>query len=175
MFLFVHQKDLIWRISNFTLLYLVKKNLQRFLKLLGRRGLEPNQDPKQEKSKHQKEELMGQQKPIETTIAERLNENNKEVVLISSTVPIAVKGLFLLMGYSYLHNLCVYYFSTREHAQIINPSGKVVIGVLHHVDSYLNSEAQWFDLKDVMKYEVSYTLVYIYMGYLYVKIYTCIL
>ncbi|KAI7850804.1 hypothetical protein BDC45DRAFT_538764 [Circinella umbellata] len=105
------------------------------------------------KPKHQKEELMGQQKPIETTIVERLNENNKEVVLISSTVPIVVKGLFLLMGYSYLHNLCVYYFSTRKHAQIINPSGKVVIGVLHHVDSYLNSEAQWFDLKDVMKYE----------------------
>ncbi|KAI7855749.1 hypothetical protein BDC45DRAFT_534093 [Circinella umbellata] len=130
-----------------------KENLQKFLKLLKRHGLEPNQDPKQEISKHQKEELKGQQKPIETTIAERLNENNKEVVLISSTVSIVVKRLLVLVGYSCLHDLCVYYFSTRRYAQIINPSGKVVIEVLHCVDSYLNLEAQWFDLKDVMKYK----------------------
>ena len=101
-------------------------------------------------------ETKQQQKPTKTTIAEKLNEPKEEVVLLFYPAPIVAKGLLLLVAYPLLYELRVYYFSTRRGAHVINSSGTMVIGVLYYVDSYLDSGTQWFDLKDVMKYEMSY-------------------
>ena len=147
----------------------------KLLKLLKRHGLESRQEPKQksplqtnqENSKQQEEESKQQQKPTKATIAEKLNEADEEVIVLSYPWPIAAKGLLLLVVYSLLYNLRVYYFSTRMHIHVISPFGRVVIGVLHHVDSYINSKTQWFDLKDTMKYGMSYIWgVYIWNGFM---------
>ncbi|KAI9494154.1 hypothetical protein BDB00DRAFT_335993 [Zychaea mexicana] len=84
------------------------------------------------------------------------NDHDINVYLrTQSNEGIKLKGLLLLVALAHLFNLRVHYFSTRKHARIINPSGKKIVAVLHHVDSYLCTSTQWFSLEDTPDHKVS--------------------
>lgn len=63
--------------------------------------------------------------------------------LEGSAVPL--RGIPLLVAIAYLYNVEIVYFSTRKRARIIRPPEyKRTVGVLQHVDSFMNKEPEWF-------------------------------
>ncbi|KAI7856211.1 hypothetical protein BDC45DRAFT_534089 [Circinella umbellata] len=129
------------------------ENVERIIKVLRRHGIEPYEQVQQQQQQHERE--------FGTTIATKLNSKFKDVVIITNSATVVASGLMLLVGFAYLYDLRVFYFSTRKHAQIINPKGTTPVAILHHVDSYLGSKTKWFDLKNVPNYRPPKVLKYL--------------
>ncbi|KAI8141109.1 hypothetical protein BJV82DRAFT_620861 [Fennellomyces sp. T-0311] len=59
----------------------------------------------------------------------------------------------ILVAIAHQKDLRVFYFSTRKHAQVINPIGKTTVSVLQHTDSYLGEKTKWSQLCDLSEYK----------------------
>lgn len=106
------------------------ENLRRTTKILRKHGLEVSS----------------------TSTIQQLLTTDRQFFL-KTVPPIPAKGLLRLVAIASLYDLKIYYFSTRKSAQIVHPTGRRTVAILHHIDSFLGDIPQWFELKDMDQYQ----------------------
>ncbi|KAI8147509.1 hypothetical protein BJV82DRAFT_595768 [Fennellomyces sp. T-0311] len=89
-----------------------------------------------------------------TALTRLLSGDSDHTIFLRTAPPTKAKGLMLLIAIAHQKDLRVFYFSTRKHAQVINPIGKTTVSVLQHTDSYLGEKTKWFQLCDLPEYKV---------------------
>ncbi|KAI8143222.1 hypothetical protein BJV82DRAFT_611848 [Fennellomyces sp. T-0311] len=89
-----------------------------------------------------------------TALTRLLSGDSDHAIFLRTAPPTKAKGLMLLIAIAHKKDLRVFYFSTRKHAQVINPIGKTTVSVLQHTDSYLGEKTKWFQLCDLPEYKV---------------------
>ncbi|KAI8142323.1 hypothetical protein BJV82DRAFT_616331 [Fennellomyces sp. T-0311] len=89
-----------------------------------------------------------------TALTRLLSGDSDHTIFLRTAPPTKAKGLMLLIAIAHQNDLRVFYFSTRKHAQVINPIGKTTVSVLQHTDSYLGEKTKWFQLCDLLEYKV---------------------
>ncbi|KAI8141284.1 hypothetical protein BJV82DRAFT_619944 [Fennellomyces sp. T-0311] len=89
-----------------------------------------------------------------TALTRLLSGDSDHAIFLRTAPPTKAKGLMLLIAIAHQKDLSVFYFSTRKHAQVINPIGKTTVSVLQHTDSYLGEKTKWFQLCDLPEYKV---------------------
>ncbi|KAI8141377.1 hypothetical protein BJV82DRAFT_618951 [Fennellomyces sp. T-0311] len=88
-----------------------------------------------------------------TALTRLLSGDSDHAIFLRTAPPTKAKGLMLLIAIAHQKGLSVFYFSTRKHAQVINPIGKTTVSVLQHTDSYLGEKTKWFQLCDLLEYK----------------------
>ncbi|KAI8139666.1 hypothetical protein BJV82DRAFT_625650 [Fennellomyces sp. T-0311] len=88
-----------------------------------------------------------------TSLTRLLSGNSDHAIFLRTAPPTKAKGLMLLIAIAHKKDLRAFYFSTRKHAQVINPIGKTTVSVLQHTDSYLGEKTKWFQLCDLPEYK----------------------
>ncbi|KAI8145567.1 hypothetical protein BJV82DRAFT_604231, partial [Fennellomyces sp. T-0311] len=88
-----------------------------------------------------------------TALTRLLSGDSDHTIFLRTAPPTKAKGLMFLIAIAHQKDLRVFYFSTRKHAQLINPIGKTTVNVLQHTDSYLGEKTKRFQLCDLPEYK----------------------